>query len=97
MTYTSDRNFNFNVLAPDFISSLEVYKSPSADLPEGGVAATINVKTVLPFDIGQRVFKASAAGQATSRATEVLPDLSAIYSDVFADGLMGITVGYACE
>jgi iron complex outermembrane receptor protein len=95
VAYTASRNFNFSALAPDFISSLEVYKSPTADLTEGGVAATINVKTQLPFDIGQRVFKASIEGQSTSRATKALPKLSAIYSDVFADGLMGLTVGYA--
>ncbi len=95
ITYTSDRNFNFSVLAPDFISSLEVYKSPSADLTEGGVAATINVKTVLPFDIGPRVFKASFEGQSNTRATTVQPKLSAIYSDIFADGRLGLTVGYA--
>jgi len=95
VAYTSARNFNFSVLAPDFISSLEVYKSPSADLTEGGVAATINVKTVLPFDIGKRMFKASFEGQSNSRATEVLPKLSAIYSDIFADGQLGLTAGYA--
>ena len=95
IAYTSDRNFNFSVLAPDFISSLEVYKSPTADLTEGGVAATINVKTVLPFDIEQRVFKASIEGQSTSRATKAQPKLSAIYSDIFADGQLGLTLGYA--
>jgi iron complex outermembrane receptor protein len=95
IAYTSARNFNFSVLAPDFISSLEVYKSPSADLTEGGVAATINVKTVLPFDIGKRIFKASFEGQSSTRATEILPKLSAIYSDIFADGQLGLTAGYA--
>jgi TonB-dependent receptor len=95
IAYTSSRNFNFSALAPDFISALEVYKSPSADLTEGGVAATINVKTVLPFDIGKRMFKASAEGQSTSRASEALPKLSAIYSDTFADDQLGLTVGYA--
>lgn len=95
IAYTASRNFNFSALAPDFISSLEVYKSPTADLTEGGVAATINVKTQLPFDIGKRVFKTSFEGQSTSRATTALPKMSAIYSDVFADGLLGLTVGYA--
>src|SRR5882757_7118257 len=95
IAYTSDRNFNFSVLAPDFISSLEVYKSPSADLTEGGVAATINVKTVLPLDIGERVFKSSFEGQSNTRATAVRPKLSAIYSDMFADGRLGLAIGYA--
>jgi len=95
IAYTADRNFNFNALSPDFISSLEVYKSPSADLTEGGVAATINVKTVLPFDIRQQVFKASFEGQSTSRATKVKPNVSAIYSDIFGEDRLGLTAGYA--
>jgi len=95
IAYTSARNFDFSVLAPDFISSLEVYKSPRADFTEGGVAATINVKTVLPFDVGKQVFKASIEGQSNSRATAVQPKLSAIYSNVFADGQVGLTFGLA--
>ena len=95
IAYTSARNFDFSVLAPDFISSLEVYKSPRADFIEGGVAATINVKTVLPFDIGKQVLKASFEGQFNSRAKTVQPRLSAIYSNVFAHGDVGFTVGLA--
>jgi len=95
VAYTSARDFNFSVLAPDFISSLEVYKSPSANLTEGGVAATINVKTVLPFDIGKQLFKASFEGQESSRANDIKPMLSGIYSNIFADGQVGLTAGYA--
>lgn len=95
IAYTSARNFDFSVLAPDFISALEVYKSPRADFTEGGVSATINVKTVLPFDIGKQVFKVSAEGQSNTRATAVEPNLSAIYSNVFADGRVGLTFGLA--
>lgn len=92
---TADRNFNFSFLSPDFISALEVYKSPKADLTEGGVAATINVKTVLPLDIGHEVFKANLEGQSSTGETRPEPNLSAIYSDVFADGTLGATVGFA--
>jgi len=92
---TADRNFNFSFLSPDFISALEVYKSPKADLTEGGVAATINVKTVLPLDIGHQVFKASLEGQSSTDENRPEPDLSAIYSNVFADGTLGATVGFA--
>ena len=92
---TSDRSFNFSVLSPDFISALEVYKSPKADLTEGGVAATINVKTILPLDIGKQVFKANLEGQSSTGENSPQPNLSAIYSNVFADGKVGATVGFA--
>jgi TonB-dependent receptor len=92
---TSDRNFNFSVLSPDFISALEVYKSPKADLTEGGVAAVINVKTLLPFDIGKQIFKASVEGQSSSQEDTPTQNLSAIYSNVFFDNQFGLTVGAA--
>jgi iron complex outermembrane receptor protein len=92
---TADRNFNFSLLSPDFISSLEVYKSPSADMTEGGVAATINVKTVMPLDVGKELFKASIEGQSTTGEGNPTPNLSALYSDVFDEGRFGATIGYA--
>jgi iron complex outermembrane recepter protein len=95
VSQTADRNFNFSMLAPDFISSLEVYKSPSADMTEGGVAATINVKTVLPLDVGKELFKASIEGQKTTGESNATPNLSALYSDVFDEGKFGATIGYA--
>lgn len=92
---TADRSFNFSFLSPDFISALEVYKSPKADLTEGGVAATIDVKTVLPLDIGRQVLKADLEGQSSTGENSPQPNLSAIYSNVFADDSVGVTLGFA--
>ena len=58
----ADRNFDFSLLTPDFISSLEVYKTPRADLEEGAISATINLKTVRPFDLDGRRHRFLRAG-----------------------------------
>src|SRR5215510_6411915 len=45
-----NRSFNFANLSADGISALEVFKTGRADMSTGGIGATVNVKTVKPFD-----------------------------------------------
>lgn len=95
ISQSADRSFDFSVLSPDFISSIEVYKSPKADLTEGAIAATIDVRTVMPLDIGKEVFKGSIAGQGSTGETTPKPNLSLLYSNVNADKTFGATFGFA--
>lgn len=88
-----NRAFDFAILPPEFIRTLAVYKSPTADLEDGGLAGTIDVKTPRPLDIGKRVLSASAQGEYESNSGKWAPRLSAIYSDVFADGRLGASIG----
>ena len=45
-----DRGFEFNVFASELFKEVEVSKSYRARLDEGGVAGTVNLKTLQPFD-----------------------------------------------
>lgn len=87
------RAFDFAILPPEFIRTLAVYKSPTADLEDGGLAGTVDVKTPRPLEIGKRVFSASAQGEYESNSGKWAPRLSAIYSDVFANGRLGASIG----
>jgi iron complex outermembrane receptor protein len=93
ITQSADRSFDFSVLSPDFISSLQVVKSPKADMTEGGIAATIDVNTIMPLDIGKEILKASASGQASTNENSPKENVSAIYSNVFANNTFGLTLG----
>lgn len=93
ITQSADRSFDFSVLSPDFISSLQVIKSPKADMTEGGIAATIDVNTIMPLDIGKELFKASASGQTSTDENSPRANVSAIYSNVFANNTFGLTLG----
>ena len=44
------RDFAFDVLPSELVSGIEVYKSPQADLNEGSLGATVNIKTARPLD-----------------------------------------------
>jgi len=89
------RNFDFNALPSEFVSSIDVFKSSMADLQEGGLSGTVSVNTPRPLAIGERRFTASAKGSYESNSEEVSPNLAALYTDVFAEGRFGVTLGAA--
>jgi TonB-dependent receptor len=45
-----NREFDFDVFPSEIFSAVEVYKTPSANLIEGGVSSTVNLKSAHPFD-----------------------------------------------
>ncbi|HEX7760960.1 MAG TPA: TonB-dependent receptor [Caulobacteraceae bacterium] len=45
-----DRNVRWEVYPSEVVTGVQVYKSQSADLIAGGVAATINISTIAPLD-----------------------------------------------
>jgi len=89
------RNFDFTILPSEFVSSVEVFKTPSADMEEGGLAGTVIARTVRPLDIGKRKVTANIEEANESNRDEWSPRASAFYTDVFADGKLGVSLGGA--
>ncbi len=87
------RSFDFTVLPPEFVQTLAVYKSPTADLDEGGLAGTIDVRTAHPLAINKRVITLAAQGEYETNSGKIAPRISGFYSDVFADGRLGVALG----
>ena len=54
------RSFNYLTLPSEIVGQLEVYKSPQADVEEGGIGGTINVNTRNPLDLAPLTVSASA-------------------------------------
>ena len=44
------RGFNFDTLPSELISTAEVYKTSAADIVDGGIGGTINIRTARPLD-----------------------------------------------
>src|SRR5690554_891744 len=84
------RSFNFNDLAAELVSGVEVHKTSSAANPSGGIGSTININTARPLDIGQ--FKAAGSVKGVSDIDEgsVTPEVSGLISTTFADDTFGI-------
>lgn len=84
-----NRNFDFNTFSSDLFSSLTVRKTGSADIQEGSLGATVDLKAAQPFDYDG--FVLTAAGQLgyNDLSEKTNPSASFLVSNIFADGKFG--------
>jgi len=68
-----DRNVRWEIYPSEVVAGVEVYKSQSADLVSGGIAGTINIRTVRPLDYRGPSF-VGTAGLVYYDAGQDLPD-----------------------
>ncbi|UTA48291.1 TonB-dependent receptor [Simiduia sp. 21SJ11W-1] len=78
--YRSTRAFNYSILPSNVVSSLEVYKSPKADIQEGSLGGTVYLKTRRPLDLKANTLSLKAEGQYSDISGETDPLLSGLYS-----------------
>ena len=69
------------------IGALEIYKTTSADLVEGGLAGEINVRSRRPFDFKGFTVAGSAWGQYEKRSTQFDPNGNLLISDRWNTGI----------
>lgn len=89
----STRSFNYLTLPAEIVGRLEVYKSPQADVEEGGVGGTINVITRNPLDLKPFTVSASLQGAYSDLSGKLDPQVSGLVSWKNADETFGILVG----
>lgn len=92
-TGSGTRAFDFQVLSANFASQVDVYKSPSADMLESGLAATVNMQSIMPLTVGKRRIAVAAEGAYDEQARgSIRPHLSALYTDTFLDDRLGFSI-----
>jgi len=98
-TFTSDaaRGLNFNDISPELLSRADVYKNQTADMIEGGIAGTVDLRTRLPFDQEGHVLVGSVQADFGSRSNQLTPAYSVLASDSIRTdfGRFGFLVDYA--
>ena len=57
------RSFDFDIFASELFSRIDIFKTNSADMTEGGIAATVDLRTPRPFDYDGSKFVVSVSGQ----------------------------------
>ncbi|MBU2970195.1 TonB-dependent receptor [Pseudoalteromonas sp. C2R02] len=92
-----DRTFNYSLLPPQMISAIEVHKSSQADLVEGGVGGTVNVKTRKPFDMDSGTTFFSVEGDYSTATEEAGPGVSGLYNFKNEDEDFAVLVALAWE
>lgn len=74
-------------ISPEIIGSIVVSKSPTADMPEGALGATVNLKTKRPLDLDDLVVSGRLQGAYTDQADHLGYRGSALISKNFDDRL----------
>ncbi len=77
----SGRTLSFEDVPPELMAGVDVYKNPSADIVEGGVGGTVNLRTRLPFDSNKRIIAYSADMSIGDLSKKWQPSGSVLYSD----------------
>ena len=85
------RGFDFNVFPTEIFSQLAVRKTTSADVEEGSLGATVDLRAPRPLDLAQdTVFTLTAREIYNDVSENFDPRASALFSHKFADGTFGI-------
>lgn len=92
-----NRSFNFEMLAAEQISGMDVYKSVEANINEGAMGGTVNLKTRKPLSMDANTFYASAEAGYHKSAEETSPAYSALYSWKDESEQFGVLVAYSNE
>jgi TonB-dependent receptor len=75
------RTLSFEDVPPELMAGVDVYKNPSADIIEGGVGGTVNLRTRLPFDSGKRILAYSLDTSWGDLSKNWQPSGSVLYSN----------------
>ena len=88
------RAFDYGVLTGDFVSSVRVLKSPTANMLESGLAATVDISSVKPLDYGERNVVAKVAAKYDELGGgSANPQATFVYVDTFMDDRLGLSLG----
>jgi TonB-dependent receptor len=91
------RGLSFEDVPSELMAGVDVYKNPSADMIEGGIAGSVNLRTRKPFDSPDTVFGATASANYGDFAEETKPQGSVLFSTRWDTGIgeMGVLVNAA--
>jgi len=89
------RQFRFDVLSSDLVSSISVAKTPTADKDGGSIGGTIDIRTARPLDYEGNVFNFSGSAAYAELAEEWDPKLSALGSWQNDEGTFGVLASIA--
>lgn len=83
----SSRGLSWQDISPELLGGIDTYKNQTADLIEGGIAGTVNLRTRLPFDSKGRLISLSIKNTYGDIAKKSTPEVSGIISDRWDTGI----------
>jgi TonB-dependent receptor len=94
---SQNREVDLDMFPTELFSRLDVNKTPTASMLEGGVSGTVNMRSARPFDSADRQLTYSLQGSYNSLAEKIGPRGALIASDRFDTnyGELGVLIGLA--
>src|SRR5690625_4355282 len=87
------RSFDFSNLASEGVRAVEVYRTSRADVPAGGMGATIRIDTRKPVEMGSRASVGiKGVCDDSSSDDKLTPEISRIFRETCADGRFGVAI-----
>ncbi|MEZ0472038.1 TonB-dependent receptor [Luteimonas salinilitoris] len=81
------RGISFEEVPAELMAGIDVYKNPSAEIIEGGLGGTVNLRTRMPFDESGRKIAGSVDYNYGDKAKEGKPSASFLFSDRWNTGI----------
>jgi TonB-dependent receptor len=98
-TSTGSRVLNFEDVPAALLAGIDVYKEPTANLLEGGIGGTVDLRTRKPFDFPGLMLQASGAERFADLSGRTKPELTALASNRWetAAGEIGALLSFAYQ
>ena len=91
--FKASRSFNYLMLPSEIVGKVEVYKSPVADIDEGGIGGVVDVHTRKPLDLAAFSVNASLGASYDEKSGKTTPVGSGMISWHNPDKTFGALVG----
>src|SRR5687767_5274339 len=83
----SGRGLSWTDITPELLAGVDVYKNQTADLIEGGIAGSVNLRTRVPFDATGQLIQVGVRANYGDLSKKWTPDINAFYSNRFMTGM----------
>ncbi len=92
-SYDGGRSFDFGAISAHGFEAVQVFKTPTAKLPTGGIGSTINIITAKPLNLPGfgASFSAGAVADTTDTENGLTPEFDVFVTDTFLDDRLGLS------
>ena len=88
------REFSFDTLASEIVSSVVVHKQSQASMQSGGIGATIDVQTAKPLSFKGMRAAGSVKMQYDTNSQQYAPSTSAMFSNTYLNNSLGVLASF---
>ncbi len=81
------RALSFDDVPAELMAGVDTYKSPTADMIEGGLGGMVNLRTRMPFDLDGQLISTTIKANYGDQIKETNDEYSALYSNHWETGL----------